>query len=122
MFAVCGRSLLLLHLLLQGVPRIGRKRTGQGKDHQDLLSLLGDCLHDTSHRHSVLYQYLVWLQELLLLDAMPSEFRWVTTYLCSNFECIGPSTVFRISLSFLALFGTMLILMLCRNRISMIIN
>jgi hypothetical protein len=40
----------------------------------------------------------------------------------SNFECIGPSTVFRISLSFLALFIIMLIIMLCRNRIAMAIN
>lgn len=115
---MCGRSLLLL----QGVPRIGREGTGQRKDHEDMLSFPCDCLHYPCHRYPLLYQYLVWLQELLLLDAMPSKLRWVLTILFSNFECIGPSTVFRISLSFLALFATMLILMLCRNRISMIIN
>ena len=86
MFAVCGRSLLLLHLLLQGVPGVGREGTGEGKDHENMLSLPGDCLHHTSHRHSLLYQYLVWLQELLLLDAMPSKLRRVKSLLMQQFR------------------------------------
>lgn len=39
-----------------------------------------------------------------------------------QFDCIGPSTVFRISLSFLCLFGSLLLLMLCRNSLSLCIN
>ena len=86
MFAVCGRGLLLLHLLLQGVPGVSREGTGEGKDHENMLSLPGDCLHHTSHRHSLLYQYLVWLQELLLLDAMPSKLRRVKSLLMQQFR------------------------------------
>jgi len=37
-------------------------------------------------------------------------------------ECIGPSAVYRISLSFLALFLLMFIVTLCRNRIAMVVN
>ena len=37
-------------------------------------------------------------------------------------ECIGPSAVYRISLSFLALFLLMFIVTLCRNRLAMVVN
>ena len=41
---------------------------------------------------------------------------------CRQFGCVGPSAVYRISLSILCLFFLMMLVMLCRSRVSMIVN
>ncbi len=51
-----------------------------------------------------------------------SKFRRVTFGVFRGFECIGPSAIYRISLSFLCLFFLMMIVMLCRNRFAMVVN
>jgi len=39
-----------------------------------------------------------------------------------KYDCVGPSAIYRMSLSILCLFGLMMLVMLCRNRIAMVVN
>ena len=55
---------------------------------------------------------------------MPRQFwrRVLISFSFRQFDCVGPSAIYRISLSILCLFGLMMIFMLCRNRIAMVVN
>ena len=53
---------------------------------------------------------------------MPVEFGRVLLACLRDFNCVGPSAVFRMSLSVLSLFVLMLLIMVCRSRISMDVN
>ena len=39
-----------------------------------------------------------------------------------KFDCVGPSAIYRMSLSILCLFMLMMVISLCRNRVAMVIN
>ena len=88
-----------------------------------MLPFLSYHLHNTSCRHTVLYKQMGQLRRFFQLDVLPVK-QWgrVNINKYSQFDCIGPSTVFRISLSFLCFFGCLLIFMLCHNTFSMSIN
>jgi hypothetical protein len=48
--------------------------------------------------------------------------RRVFVALRSQFDCIGPSAIYRMSLSILCLFGLMLIIVLTRSKFAMVMN
>lgn len=57
------------------------------------------------------------------MAVMPLEFgRRVLQLKLRQFGCVGPSAVYRMSLSVFCLFGLMLLVVFCRCRLAMIIN
>lgn len=117
------RNRLLPLRLLRINCRVLQKRTWKRTSHQNLLPLHSRCLHCPSHSHPLLHQQVGQLQKSLRLDVVSPELRRrVHSGGFRQFECIGSSTVFRVSLSFLCLFGLMLLFMLCRTRISLCLN
>ena len=59
--------------------------------------------------------YFSWLQ-------CPPESGGYQFFNDRGLDCIGPSAVYRISLSFVILFGLMMFINMLRNRISMVVN
>lgn len=62
------------------------------------------------------------LPVVLLVAVLSGEFRRVLMSPFRQFSCIGPSTIYRMSLSFLVLFFLMMVFMLCKSRLSMVVN
>lgn len=121
-FLLSGGPLLLLLLLLPELLVGAAATAGEGEAGEDQLPVPGSRVHHPGHRHPLLHQQVGGIPHALHLDELSLVFRRVPVAPRSQFDCIGPSTIFRISLSFLCLFGLMLVLMLFRSRISMVAN
>ena len=119
----CPRNLLLLQLLLLINLRCPETSPRPPKSDQSILSLPGGRLHDPCNRHPLLPQRFPFIHRVLRLDGMPLKFRR-RVYLIrhSKFDCVGPSAIYRMSLSILCLFMLMMVISLCRNRLAMVIN
>jgi hypothetical protein len=98
---------------------MARKR----KTHQSLLYCSNHHFRSPCYRHFFLLKSMAILSQLLLILVFLSNYIWlnVKIYLY-RFECIGSSAIYRLSLSLLCLFVLMMILMLCFNKCSQIIN
>jgi hypothetical protein len=116
--------MLLLRLLLPIHFRRPRSSPGPPKGDKNLLPLPGCSLYHSSNRGAVLSQRHPIFHRILFVAPMPRQFwrRVLISFSFRQFDCVGPSAIYRMSLSILCLFGLMMIFMLCRNRIAMVVN
>lgn len=115
-------TLLLFRLLLQGY-LIGTQTPARSwASDQGVLFIPSSHHHCSCCGRDVLPQQMARFCQLLQMDAVSIELRRVQNTICRGLGCIGPSAIYRISLSFLILFLLMMVVTACRNRLAMVIN
>jgi len=119
---LCTRLRLSLFRMLQGLFPGYLAQFWQGTHHQILLFLYHPHLHCPCDLYCIFPEQMEQLSELLHLDELLLNFRGVLMIISSDLDCIGPSAIYRISLSFLVLFILMLIIVLFRSTCSLILN
>lgn len=117
------RNVLLLQMLLLINLAILHEMARSSKSYQIVLFVLGCYIYHSSDNCTFLYQSMGWFHDLLQLAELPCRLRrQVDHLLFSNLDCVGPSAIYRMSLSILCLFGLMLVVTLTRSRCAMIMN
>ena len=112
----------MLCLLLQGYFVSYEEDAWPIESNKDILPCPSGGNNSPSNCSNVLPKPMERVSFIFFVAIMSFEFRRVTVWLFRGFECIGPSAIYRISLSFLCLFFLMMVFMLCRNRFSMVVN
>jgi len=118
-----ARDVLLLQVLLLASLIILRQMAWTSKSYQAILLVLSCYFYDPCDNCTFLHQSMGWFYNLLQLAQVSCRFRrQVDVWLYSQLDCVGPSAIYRMSLSVLCLFGLMLLVTLTRSRCAMIMN
>jgi hypothetical protein len=114
--------LLFLLLLPRGL-RCAQTPPGALKGDESVLPLPSGSLCGPGHRSALLPQQHPVLHRALPVAVVSGQFGGRVLHMKpSQFGCVGPSAVYRMSLSILCLFTLMLLLMFCRSRLAMVVN
>ena len=118
-----ARDVLLLQVLLLATLVILSQMAWASKSYQVILLVLSCYFYYPSYNCTFLHQSMGWFYNLLQVAQVSCRFRrQVDVWLYSEMDCVGPSSIYRMSLSVLCLFGLMLLVTLTRSRCAMIMN